>query len=580
MGNNSNSGKTGNKAKKKISIKLTLVTLAVCPALVASIIILLFARYNLTQGMNAQACEGMAFMAEAVEAGFEDYQGAYSLNSSGELLKGNVNLSQQPDIIDKYVEENDADVTICFGKTRKITTLKDASGNRIVGTDISDEAWNTVQKGEVYETDNIKVNGEDYVAAYVPIKDASGKVIGTVFAGEPKKDVDAFISSKITVMILVTVVVLILIAVIGFIAASRVAKSIEATEKVIMELSNGNLTVQLPKDILKRRDEIGNMARAAEGLVEKLRSIIEDLLKSANTLTQTGDNLDTMADQSNKASEEISSAVEDISKGAVAQAEEIQTASTEIAGMGQLIEGIVENVGSLTNATNTMGVAGDTSMKTMDDLSTSNDKTTSAIKRISDQLEITNQAVAKISDAASLITNITDQTSLLALNASIESARAGEAGKGFAVVATEIQKLAAQSDEAASEIQEIIATLQDEAAKTLQAMQETESLVNEQQMKLGDTKKCFGDVSSGIAVTRKNTDVIRGTAASCDGAREQINDVISNLSAISEQNAASAQQTTASMQELNATINIMAATARDLKEIAVELNESMTFFKL
>jgi methyl-accepting chemotaxis protein len=90
---------------------------------------------------------------------------------------------------------------------------------------------------------------------------------------------------------------------------------------------------------------------------------------------------------------------------------------------------------------------------------------------------MTNNSIQKISEAAELITFITDQTSLLALNASIESARAGEAGKGFAVVATEIQNLAVQSEEAAKEIQKVIKLLQSESEQTIQIMDQAQKLV-------------------------------------------------------------------------------------------------------
>ena len=74
--------------------------------------------------------------------------------------------------------------------------------------------------------------------------------------------------------------------------------------------------------------------------------------------------------------------------------------------------------------------------------------------------------------------------------------------------------------------------------------------------------------------------MIRGNADSCDNARAQINDVISNLSAISEENAASAEGTTASMQELNATINLLSDTAKDLKKVSDDIMDAMTIFKL
>ena len=163
-----------------------------------------------------------------------------------------------------------------------------------------------------------------------------------------------------------------------------------------------------------------------------------------------------------------------------------------------------------------MGNAGDTSMNTMVELSESNDHTTEAVNKIADQIELTNESVGKIGEAAAFITNIADQTSLLALNASIESARAGEAGKGFAVVASEIQKLSSQSDSTASKIQEIITDLQNDSKETLEVMRSTEVLVREQYEKLAATKERFKEVGNGINVSKHGTDVIKGNAQVCD----------------------------------------------------------------
>ena len=227
-----------------------------------------------------------------------------------------------------------------------------------------------------------------------------------------------------------------------------------------------------------------------------------------------------------------------------------------------------------------MGKAGDESTETMQNLSASNDKTSEAIGMIGEQIRLTDESIKKISVATELITSIASQTNLLSLNASIESARAGEAGRGFAVVATEIQKLAVQSNDAAVEIQQIISKLISESQKTMDEMKQADVLMKEQQEKLNDTKMKFGEVSTGIDVSKDGTEKIRVCADSCNSARTRVIDVISNLSAISEENAASAQETTASMEELNATINMLANEATKLKEISSDLNEEMKFFRV
>lgn len=567
--------------KKRAGITLKLAALAILPAFLASLVIILMATFSMIAGMNEMSINGLKLLTQAIKAGFDDIEGDYRLDSSENLWKGDVNLSKNMQMIDDYTKGQEADVTLFYGKTRRMTSLvSDETGERIIGTDASDEVWEKVRNGETYSTTDIVINNKDYCAVYIPLENSDGSVVGMVFAGEPRTQIKGYITEKVTIIVVVGVAALLAAAVIGIIIARRISVLILNTEKYMEKLSKGDLNINVESRVLNRKDEIGQMGRSVKDVIDKLRSIVEKLKTSADTVYQSGNTIDEMASQSSGAADEISRAVEDISKGAVSQAEEISDASTEVSNIGELIERIVDNVKNLTNASETMGQAGDTSMVTMQHLAESNDRTTEAIENIGKQIDMTNTSVGKISEAAALITNITTQTKLLALNASIESARAGEAGKGFAVVATEIQNLAAQSEDAASEIQRIIDDLTVESGKTMTAMKETRGLVAEQQEKLDDTKTSFKAVSNGIQVTKDDTALISDRAVSCDSAKNKIVDIISNLSAISEENAASAQETTASMEELNATINMLAETAKELKTLAEELNEDMSFFKL
>lgn len=567
--------------KRKAGIKLTLMLLSFVSVLVANTVMIELSLITLKNSLNDQALNGLSMLAEAVRAGYDNMEGQYVLDENGQLWKGEINLSEQVDLIDNYVKNSVADVTVCYGKTRILTTLVDSSTKqRIIGTDIANEVWNAVSKGETYTVKSIPINGEDYIACYIPLRDSNGSIIGAVFAGKPRTDIQSDISKMNSRVSGIGVALLIIFGISGFVLSSRIAGRLIKAKEALQHLSEGNLNIRVAEDVVKRDDEIGDIGRATIDLIQRLREIVEKLLKTSGDLFEAGNSLDTMAASTSVATEEISRAFNGISKGAVSQAEEIDSASAQIASIGQLIDEIVNNVGSLTKTSNDMSAAGDASTRTMVNLSESNDRTSEAITSIGRQIRLTDESIKQISEATELITSIASQTNLLSLNASIESARAGEAGKGFAVVASEIQKLAVQSSDAAVEIQQIINTLQAESTRTMKEMQAAETLMKEQQDKLDETRTKFDEVSSGIKVSREGTDQIRVSADSCGSARNAVIDVFANLSAISEENAASAEETNASMQELNTTLSLLADEAGKLKEISQALNDYMQFFRM
>lgn len=569
------------EGKTRFGVRARLILMMIIPALFISTVLTFYAKIVLTDGLQSEALGGLKLLAQALKSSYTTIAGEWYLDENEHLWRGEEDLTALMDEIDEYVAGSEADVTICYGKTRRVTSLRNSStGERILGTDISDEVWAAVQKGQTYETTDIKINGLDYVAVYIPLEDNSGKVIGVVFAGEPLTSVNAFINRQVSSVIGISVVILIIVCVLGVVVATSMTNAIVRAKDVVETLASGNLGAKVDQKVLARSDEIGDMGKAVKGLKDKLNEIVGNLQRSAHTLFEAGNALDDMAKQCSTTTDDVSRAVEEISKGAVSQAEEIQNASSEIVAMGEVIEDIVQNVNDLTEASNNMSKAGEASTETMLNLSASNDQTASAISNIGNQIRLTDESIKQISMATELITSIASQTNLLSLNASIESARAGEAGRGFAVVATEIQKLAVQSNDAAVEIQQIIGNVITESQRTMDEMREAEILMREQQEKLNDTKEKFGEVSTGIDVSREGTQQIRVCADSCNSARASVIDVISNLSAISEENAASAEETTASMQELNATINMLSEEATKLKGISASLEADMKFFKM
>lgn len=569
------------KDKKRLGIMAQLVMLCAIPMVIMVLIVTVYAIGKMRNMVQDTTMEGLENLCQSVYAAYEAIDpGEYRLEGET-LYKGDYCVSENEDVIDSFVEGSNADVTIFYGDTRRATSLRDKStGERILGTKASDAVIETViNGGKIYETSDVKINGERYYAFYMPVTDSTGKCIGMVFAGQPATEAAAEIN-KSTLMILGIAVLILLVAQVVCICIARaLARVIVQSEEIMIALADGNLNMQVSERMLKRKDELGVMGRAVQSLLDKLQEIIGGIKQNTSTLMQKGDALESMASQSSTTADEISTAVEDVSKGAVSMAEDIEAATLQVHNMGVLIEKIVDSVQELDSLSNQMHEADTESTRIINELSESNDKTTEAIKKIEVSIHTTNESVIRIQDAVNLIASIASETSLLALNASIEAARAGEAGRGFSVVATQISKLSEDSAQSTKTIEEIIHQLTLDSETSVKIMKEVDEIIAEQQRKLDQTKEKFGDVSSGIESSMKESRRIHGQAGECDAERSRVVDVIQSLSAVSQENAASTEETTASMQELNATINILADAAKELKEMAENLEAEVSFFR-
>ena len=379
------------------------------------------------------------------------------------------------------------------------------------------------------------------------------------------------------IIIIVLVLSIVVLAAIVVIVSRSITRSVRSFDDALGQITDGNITVRADSS---GKDEFGEFSRSLNGFLDNLQGTIVKLKDATKVLSASGATLEESANRTKDVAGEINTTVAEITKGAAEQASNIEDSSQKILNMRGNINEIMESVTTLSDTSKEMSEKEEEASEIMASLTESSDKTTAAFAGIADQVRRTDESVGKIAEAVNLISSIANQTNLLSLNASIEAARAGEMGKGFAVVATEISKLAEQTNSSTGIIEEIITKLSEESKQTVETINEVTAMIEGQKEKVDETREKFSGVSEGIRFTGTEVRGVLKQAESSGQAGEQLVDLMTNLSAISEENAASAETTSEAMHNLNDATVALADTAKELKRLSASLEEDLDFFTI
>lgn len=569
--------------KKKMSIVVKLIGMSVLPVLVLGIILSVYGERALQSNLKKEINNGLKSIAIAIDGSYDAAgEGDFTMLESGNVIKGMTVVSGSYDLYDKIKKNSQTDAALYYNDQLVVTSLTDAKGNHLTDLPLSDEVKTQVlKKGKNYFSQNLTINGTKYFGYYMPVKNEDGSIGGMIFAGKDAHSVKKQIQEEGLKMIGISIFLIILAAIVTGIMAMAIARALKQTMKMLEKVSQGDLRKEeekYPMAAAKRTDEIGRMVSEIAGLRESLQTMIGNIHTTSQHLTASAAGMEESAKTTENTSQDMGTAVREISNGAMSQAEDTSNAMENMEKMGELISHMVTDISTLAEQS---GKIEDTSQNVnsiIQELSVYTTKTSAVIDEISKQTEVTNSSAHEIQAAVEIIQSIAEETNLLSLNASIEAARAGENGKGFAVVAAQIQKLAEQSNQSAQQIEKVIATLLADSEKSVETMHEVVEIVGSQDEKLKETEQGFVDVNTQIQQSKDRIEEIRQKSQVIDDSRKDIMEVITNLSAISEENASVAEQTATSGENLNHVVEHMTKEAVTLKELAQQLEEQMESF--
>ncbi len=396
-----------------------------------------------------------------------------------------------------------------------------------------------------------------------------------------KAEITSDIQSILLKTLLSTLIAFVICVVIALFCSAIITKPI----KEMAEIADRFSTLDLRDDdrrerIGQRRDEVGLLGRSIGGVREQFHAIVTEIKTQSNNIHTTAASLDEHTKETLNNIEQVERAVYEIAEGASSQAEDTQKATENVIRMGNMVEDTNQEVENLYLYANAMKKSGDDASKTLSDLEEINHKAKESIDLIYQQTNTTNESALKIREATELITFIAEQTNLLSLNASIEAARAGEQGRGFAVVASQIQKLAEQSNESARQIGEIITLLISDSGKAVDTMNEVMEIMEVQNKNIQQMGRQFEQLFAAIDKSNRGVGNIADRTKSLDEARVNVVDIVQNLTAIAEENAAGTQETSASVTEVNDIVSQISENVNQLRRIAEELEHRMEIFRL
>ena len=564
-----------------MKFKQKMLTLCCIPLLFLTVLSLIIGLVQFRSGMYAQTKSrlksgALAAMSLYTSQGYGDYD----LKADGNVWRGmNFNVSQESSVVDDLKEQTGIDITFFYQDTAAMTSVCSEDGKRWNGMKAGENIKKyTLEQGAQLWYRNIEIDKRMCHAYIIPIvQPDSGRVAGALMASVSADEMDKMMNQYILTSALVSAVILLAVVVFIFWYIGGLTKIIYNVRHVLLKVSEGELSDDRLAGI-KWKDEFGELAAGTEKLRMKIGNLLSNIQDGMDRLSVAAEKLSDMLKQNIFAAREMNGSIGQINGKANSQKTAVQHALRDVDVTRDAIDLILQQIGDINYLSEHMAALSGNSQDIMDGLSESSRNSRETVREISIQAAITNESVQQIKSVTEYITNIAEETNLLALNASIEAARAGAAGKGFAVVALEIQKLAEESNNSAVRIGDNIQALVYQMDGIVKVMGTIEEALKYQEENVDKTKLIFGEINQAIVQITEKEAAMQDNVSDMNCARDNMSEVISDLSASAVDNADLSQSAAEVTEQMMCGIENLEVLTTDLTDLANQLGETLQAF--
>ena len=431
----------------------------------------------------------------------------------------------------------------------------------------------SLNSDELSGAKDVKFQGEKYLYLYKKSEVSNTMLCALIPVDIVTGQAEAIKTITITLVIIATIIA----CLIGLFITFGIQKNMKSISKELNEVAEGNLTVQVKT---RSRDEFLGLAKTANNMIANNKKLVTKLISTVEQLETSAGNVNTASEDINNYSGDITRAIDEISEGMNKQAEHAQECVLKTSVLSDKIKDIsqmVEAVKGLVDQTERMIEQG---TKIVQVLSERAQETSNITARVGDSIATLKTESETINGFVQTISDISEQTNLLSLNASIEAARAGEAGRGFAVVAEEIRKLADDSSRAAGEISRNVQNISAQTASSVASAKEAENMVALQTKAVSEVIQVFEDMSKQMTGLFENLKEIANSTEAANKDRDDTLDAVENISAIIEETASGSALVREMANQLLNSVDKLSETANALDEDMQGLKTEISVFKI
>lgn len=515
----------------------------------------------------------------------EDYK---LVQAYGELLqaKGCESVEEYQAFIDEINSKNSLNYALFIQNLDGAVTAVAHSNPDRIGLVLEDEGSVAAAKdGEPYVgyyTD--AVSGGLTLDVLTPIYDEENNLKGALNIGIPvdQTTMNTILkTSLVKVAVTCLVCTILLLIVLTLVIHILILKPLNFLCGNISRMARYDLSADktgVVEKYCRRGDEIGAISNDFEAMRMSIIKLVGEITSVVQELSGQADSLSNVSERVADTSNQLSQTVNEVANGATSQAQETAEGQQQVVDLSELIELVQENMSILNDATNEVSGLKDQGLEALRVVINNTEKSNSASARVHEVIMETSQQTSRIKEASAQISEIAEQTNLLALNASIEAARAGDAGKGFAVVATEIGNLAGETNALTAKIEDIIRDLiqkMDLAVSVIDSMQESAKLQGES---VTDTEKKFNLIAENIQNMENRCNQLDESTKQMEQRKNVIIEVVNNLSAISQENAACMEEAAASVEDQTVSIHTVSDSSQHVASLAEKLTEEIHQF--